>query len=48
VWSAAEAPALEEALGDVFDEVTAQPREVLLQGRDEHYWLYSARVPSRG
>jgi spermidine synthase len=48
VWSSAEAPALEETLGDVFGEVLAQPREVLLQGRDEHYWLYVARVPSRG
>ena len=48
VWSAAEAPALEDALGSIFGEVTSQPREVLLQGRDEHYWLYTARVPSRG
>ena len=48
VWSAAEAPALGEALGDVFGEVSAQRRKVLLQGRDEHYWLYAARVPSRG
>ncbi len=48
VWSAAESPALEDALGNVFGEVTAQPRKVLLQGRDEHYWLYAARVPSGG
>ncbi len=48
VWSAAEAPALEDALGDIFGEVSAQRRKVLLQGRDEHYWLYAARVPSRG
>jgi spermidine synthase len=48
VWSAAEAPELEDALGDVFGEVTVHDHEVLLQGRDEHYWLYAARVPSRG
>jgi spermidine synthase len=46
VWSAAQAPQLEDVLGDVFGEVTVQPREVLLQGRDERYWLYAARVPS--
>ncbi len=46
VWSAAQSPRLENALGDVFGEVTVQPHEVLLQGRDERYWLYAARVPS--
>ncbi|MDQ4055180.1 MAG: hypothetical protein M3237_21130 [Actinomycetota bacterium] len=44
VWSAAEAPDLEKALRATFDEVEAQPRDVLLQGRDEQYWLYVARV----
>ncbi len=48
VWSAAEAPDLGDALGEVFGEVSAQARSVLLQGRDEHYWLYAARVPSGG
>jgi spermidine synthase len=47
VWSASEAPELEDTLGDVFGEVTAHPHEVLLQDRDEQYWLYAARVPSR-
>jgi spermidine synthase len=44
VWSAAEASDLEKALEATFDEVDAQPRDVLLQGRDEQYWLYVARV----
>jgi spermidine synthase len=48
VWSAAEAPELADTLADVFGEVSAQAHDVLLQGRDEHYWLYAARVPSRG
>jgi hypothetical protein len=48
VWSAAEAPELQETLGEVFGEVTAHPHDVLLQERDERYWLYAARVPSRG
>ena len=47
VWSAAQAPQLEDVLGYVFGEVTVQPHDVLLQGRDERYWLYAARVPSR-
>jgi spermidine synthase len=44
VWSADRAPALEEALRTTFDEVDATAQDVLLQGRDEHYWLYAARV----
>jgi len=44
VWSAAEAPGLEESLRATFDEVDAQARDVLLQGRDEQYWLYVARL----
>ncbi len=44
VWSADRAPALEESLRATFDEVEAAARDVLLQGRDEHYWLYAARV----
>mgnify|MGYP001163274380 CR=1 FL=1 len=48
VWSAAESPELEDALGDVFGTVGVRAHDVLLQGRDEQYWLYSGRVPSRG
>jgi spermidine synthase len=44
VWSAAEAPELEASMRDVFDEVEARAHEVKLQERDEHYWLYVARV----
>ena len=39
-------PELEAALHEVFGEVEAAPHEVLLQDRDERYWLYVARVPS--
>jgi spermidine synthase len=48
VWSADASPELEETLGDVFGEVEAHTYDVLLQGRDETYWLYAARVASRG
>ena len=48
VWSAAEAPALEETLAEVFGEVSTRRHDVLLQERDENYWLYAARVPTRG
>jgi spermidine synthase len=44
VWSAAEAPALEKALRATFDLVEATAQDVLLQGRDEKYWLYAGRV----
>jgi spermidine synthase len=43
VWSAAEAPALREALTEVFGGATPIPFDVRLQGRDEQYWLYLAR-----
>jgi spermidine synthase len=43
VWSAAEAPELEETLRTVFGAVEAQPHGVRLQDRDEQYWLYVAR-----
>ncbi len=46
VWSADEAPALEETLRTTFGDVEARPYDVLLQGRDEHYWLYVARAAS--
>ncbi len=44
VWSASEAPELEESLRSVFGAVEAQPHAVRLQERDEHYWLYVARA----
>ena len=44
VWSAEAAPDLEQALGTTFDDVESRPYDVLLQGRDEQYWLYAARV----
>jgi spermidine synthase len=44
VWSGDEAPALEAGMREVFDEVEVLPHEVRLQERDEHYWLYVARV----
>jgi spermidine synthase len=42
VWSAHPAPDLAATLGWVFAEVTEQAVAVLLQDRDEEYWLYSA------
>ena len=44
VWSASESPELEESLRSVFGDVEAQPHDVRLQERDEHYWLYVARA----
>ena len=44
IWSADAAPELEETLRATFDEVEARAQAVLLQGRDEQYWLYVARV----
>jgi hypothetical protein len=46
IWSASEAAALEETMRTVFGEAEARPSDVLLQDRDERYWLYVARVPS--
>jgi spermidine synthase len=46
IWSADEAPVLEEALRAVFDDAEARSLEVRLQDRDERYWLYVARVAS--
>jgi len=45
IWSAAEEPTLEAALTEVFGNAEARPYDVLLQDRDETYWLYVARVP---
>ncbi|GEP38027.1 hypothetical protein NPS01_16900 [Nocardioides psychrotolerans] len=46
IWSADEAPDLAAALDTVFGAGSAEalPLEVLLQGREERYWLYVARV----
>jgi spermidine synthase len=46
IWSAAEAPDLVELLDRVFDSADGHAHDVLLQDRDEHYWLYVARVTS--
>ena len=46
IWSADEAPELEASLRDVFGNFEARSHDVLLQDRDEHYWLYVARVTS--
>jgi hypothetical protein len=47
VWSAAEAPTLEAAMGAVFGNVTATSYDVRLghagAQRDEQYWLYHSR-----
>ena len=44
IWSASPAPELEDALREMFGEAEARPYDVLLQDRDEQYWLYVARV----
>ena len=44
IWSAAEAPELEERMSQVFGDAEARPYDVLLQDREEQYWLYVARV----
>ena len=44
VWSAAESPDLAAALRGAFAEVESLPQEVLLQEREETYWLYVARA----
>lgn len=46
VWSAAEAPELADAMAVVFDSAEGSGHEVLLQDREEMYWLYLARVAS--
>lgn len=42
VWSAAEAPALQREMAEVFGRATPIPFDVRLQSRDEQYWLYLA------
>lgn len=46
IWSAAEAPDLGRSLTSVFGNAEALAYDVLLQDRDEKYWLYVARVTS--
>lgn len=46
IWSASEAPDLEQEMRAVFGEAEGKAHDVLLQDRDEQYWLYTARVPS--
>jgi spermidine synthase len=46
VWSAAKSPDLLEAMTEVFGSADEQGHDVLLQDREEEYWLYLARVPS--
>ena len=46
IWSAAEEPELEAAMRTAFGGAEAHPLAVRLQEREEHYWLYVARVPS--
>ncbi|WP_395656808.1 spermidine synthase [Nocardioides sp.] len=46
VWSASQTHALEQTMKTVFGNAEALRREVLLQDRDEEYWLYVSRVTS--
>jgi spermidine synthase len=43
VWSMADSPALRATLATHLDDVEAERVPVLLQGRDESYWIISAR-----
>jgi spermidine synthase len=44
IWSAAASAGLEATLREVFGDVEAQRQAVKLQVREEHYWLYAARL----
>lgn len=44
VWSAAEAPELQEAMLDVLGNAEARPYAVTLGEREETYWLYVSRA----
>lgn len=48
VWSAAEAPALQEVMAQVFDDAEALSYPVDLQGHSETYWLYVGRLSAGG
>jgi len=47
IWSAAKSADLLEAMTAVFGSAEEQGHDVLLQDREEEYWLYLARVPSQ-
>jgi spermidine synthase len=47
VWSSTEPPALELALEEVFGGCTKKPCAVVLQGREDTYWLLSAARDGR-
>jgi spermidine synthase len=47
IWSAAQAADLLEAMTTVFGSAEEQGHDVLLQDREEEYWLYLARVTSQ-
>ena len=44
VWSAESSPDLEANLREVYDHVEPRTHDVVLQGRNETYWLYVARA----
>ena len=44
IWSAAEAPELADRMRAVFGNAHGYAHDVLLQDREEQYWLYVARV----
>jgi spermidine synthase len=46
IWSADQAPELERTMLGVFGNAEGKPYDVLLQDRDEQYWLYVSRVTS--
>ncbi|GAA4116417.1 spermidine synthase [Nocardioides fonticola] len=46
IWSAATSPELADVVRAVFGEVEELGYDVALQGREERYWLYVARVAS--
>ena len=47
VWSAADAPELTDRMRTVFGNADAQAHDVVLQDREEQYWLLVARVTSQ-
>ena len=42
IWSSTRSPALEQALDEAFGEFRTEDHPVVLQGRDETYWLHGA------
>ncbi|MFC6343310.1 hypothetical protein ACFP8W_15080, partial [Nocardioides hankookensis] len=46
IWSAAPAPELLASMSAVFGDAHGHGHDVLLQDREETYWLYVARVAS--